>query len=158
MGKGLSRLRWLPLTATHQLTSKQIQCGSPLKISNFSTWLIISHSATTSTAPAAPRPALILPIFNLPELAGSTHARREPDLNSSVLAKLSLLLHQSPLLPLDHITQPVANMAAELRVTRPRSLARPLGRRLDRNIVTLGQLLATNPLVRAAVLHSESLS
>ena len=74
-----------------------------------------------------------------------------------VLHQLSLLFEQSPLLPVDHITSSIAHMAAELRIPRPGPLARPLRRRLDRNTVTLGELLAANPPVRAVLVHLQSL-
>ena len=74
-----------------------------------------------------------------------------------VLHQLSLLFEQSPLLPIDHITSSIAHMAAELRIPRPGPLARPLRRRLDRNTVTLGELLAANPPLRAVLVHLQSL-
>ena len=56
-----------------------------------------------------------------------------------------------------NFTQPVAHMVAELRIPRPGPLARPLRRRLDRNTVTLGELLAANLPVRAVLVRLQSL-
>ena len=155
--EGLADSDSSPRNHPRQLTSSQIHCDKAPEISQPTEWLTISHSVTSSTAPATPRPARILPTLNLPGVNWPNNFYRGPDRTASFLSERPRLVSQPTLLPGDHIAQPVAHMATELRIARPGPLAGPLSRRLDRNTVSLGELLTTNPPVRVDLFHSETL-
>src|SRR6516164_11570559 len=86
-----------------------------------------------------------LPVNGLPLSAHGSHRASWPgylsDHRTRLLRRRCALLGELPTFPVDYVAQPLPHMLTELRVAGSRYLRRPLGRRLGRHAIPVGEFL-----------------